>query len=131
MGDQSLRLNVLGTGCVSTTINPDKNWCTTSLGAGLASSLPLPDILWDKDIEEETVLAFFWTRLSEICNSEVALKQCALLDPSWRRLDTDLVVFSPVDSPIHGCRFNRLLESEVSNWWLSVADVCEVVVCVV
>ena len=131
MRDQSLRLNVLGTGGVSTTINPDKNWCTTSLGAGLASSLPLPDVLWDQDIEEETVLAFFWTRLSEVRNSEVALKQCALLDPSGRRLDTDLVVFSPVDSPVHGCWLDRRFESEVSDWWLSVADVCEVVVGVV
>lgn len=52
VGDQSLRLNVLGAGSVSTTVDPDKNWCTTSLGAGLASSLPLPDVLWNQDIEE-------------------------------------------------------------------------------
>lgn len=131
MRDQSLRLNVLGTSGVSTAINPDKNWSTTSLGAGFASSLPLPDVLWDQDIQEETVLALFWTRLSEVRNSEVALKQCALLDPSWRRLDTDLVVFSSVDSPVDGCGLNRRLESKVSNWWLSVTDVCEVVVCVI
>ena len=131
MGDQSLGLNVLGTGGVSTTINPDKNWCTTSLGAGLAASLPLPDVLWDQDIEEETVLAFFWIRLSEVRNGEIALKQFALLSPTWRRLDTDLVVLPPVDSPVYGCWLDRCFESEVSDRWLSETDVGEVVVCVV